>query len=286
MLRRLRAFAVTNGACVCVAVASDAFTRAWDDGARQLLGALCTTSLARIALFTTLLSLSARSKAPIRGQARKYGPSVEDEPALLAMAAMFGIGEAFETFAVYRNLLADYQFGLWSDMGLFGFAALFVVFIFKSFLYEVVFDFFHYITHRICHQVPQLYGIHKTHHKYLNPTPLSTFHQDPVDIVLTNVFPSVASVTLLRSVFGVTFDPLEYSLLLSYKTFIEIAGHAGVETSATSFPQCAALPKALGIELRTNDHDLHHSRVKCNYSKRFTLWDKVFGTFSVEKVAE
>lgn len=38
------------------------------------------------------------------------------------------------------------------------------------------------------------------------------------------------------------------------------------------------LPRLFNFQLKVEeDHDLH-----CNYSKRFTLWDKVFGTF-VEK---
>jgi sterol desaturase/sphingolipid hydroxylase (fatty acid hydroxylase superfamily) len=39
------------------------------------------------------------------------------------------------------------------------------------------------------------------------------------------------------------------------------------------------LPKWLNIELYCEDHDIHHSVNNCNYSKRFSLWDKVFGTF-------
>jgi sterol desaturase/sphingolipid hydroxylase (fatty acid hydroxylase superfamily) len=38
------------------------------------------------------------------------------------------------------------------------------------------------------------------------------------------------------------------------------------------------LPRALGIELHVYDHDTHHARGMCNYSKRLILWDVVFGT--------
>ena len=46
----------------------------------------------------------------------------------------------------------------------------------------------------------------------------------------------------------------------------------------SSFPQCIWLPRLFNIELYTEDHDLHHSRNNCNYSKRFSLWDKIFKT--------
>jgi sterol desaturase/sphingolipid hydroxylase (fatty acid hydroxylase superfamily) len=34
-----------------------------------------------------------------------------------------------------------------------------------------------------------------------------------------------------------------------------------------------------GFALVTADHDLHHTQSKYNYSKRFILWDRVFGTY-------
>lgn len=61
--------------------------------------------------------------------------------------------------------------------------------------------------------------------------------------------------------------------------FIEISGHIGKRMHPTSsFSQFIWLPKFFNIELYTEDHDLHHSHNNCNYSKRFSLWDKVFGT--------
>ena len=33
------------------------------------------------------------------------------------------------------------------------------------------------------------------------------------------------------------------------------------------------------MELYVEDHDLHHLKGNCNFSKRFSLWDRVFGTF-------
>ncbi len=72
----------------------------------------------------------------------------------------------------------------------------------------------------------------------------------------------------------------EFYLITVYKIFIEIAGHTGKISKPTcSFPQFIWLPKMLNIELYSEDHSLHHSKINCNYSKRFSLWDKIFGTF-------
>jgi sterol desaturase/sphingolipid hydroxylase (fatty acid hydroxylase superfamily) len=46
-----------------------------------------------------------------------------------------------------------------------------------------------------------------------------------------------------------------------------------------SFSQCVWIPRAFNISLYTEDHTLHHSNNNCNYSKRFSLWDKAFGTY-------
>jgi sterol desaturase/sphingolipid hydroxylase (fatty acid hydroxylase superfamily) len=75
-----------------------------------------------------------------------------------------------------------------------------------------------------------------------------------------------------------------FELLWAYKVWVEVAGHTGVDAPrATSFPQCVWLPRALGCALRTAEHEQHHLSPGCNFSKRFTLWDRVFGTYSPAK---
>uniref|UniRef100_A0A6S8A6P0 Fatty acid hydroxylase domain-containing protein n=1 Tax=Aplanochytrium stocchinoi TaxID=215587 RepID=A0A6S8A6P0_9STRA len=155
---------------------------------------------------------------------------------------------------------------------------MFLVFVVKSFIVEVVFDFFHYWVHRFFHENKILYRlVHKDHHKFLHPTPMSTFSAHPVETLLSNTIPFFLALSLAP----VRLSQLELHVFLAYKSFVEIAGHAGIETNSTSFPQGNVIPKILNIEMRTNDHDNHHTRVHqpCNYAKRFTLWDKVFGTY-------
>lgn len=154
-------------------------------------------------------------------------------------------------------------------------------FIPKSFIFELMFDFFHYITHRIVHSVPYLYkSLHKTHHKFRFPTCITAYYQDPLDLLLTNCLPFV-----LTSYF-VPLSYYEFILYIIYKSFLEIVGHCGKETGSSCFTQFFWLPKFFGIELTVRDHDLHHTKNNCNYAKRFSLWDKIFGTYhnDIEKV--
>jgi sterol desaturase/sphingolipid hydroxylase (fatty acid hydroxylase superfamily) len=152
-----------------------------------------------------------------------------------------------------------------------------------SFGFEVIFDFFHYITHYTLHKFPYLYKhSHKKHHKFQYPSAITTFYQDPADILFTNVMPVSGTVYIMTRFLDMSF--YTFSLITMYKTYVEIYGHTGKALKNTSsFPQCIWLPRALGIQLRVDDHDAHHSKNTCNYAKRFSLWDKVFNTYNTHK---
>ena len=144
-----------------------------------------------------------------------------------------------------------------------------------SFLFEICFDFFHYFSHRLLHNKYLYKYLHKTHHTFKHPSAIITFYQHPLDLVLTNSMPTIFTLYLCPKM-----SYYQFHLIIIYKTFIEISGHCGREMYPTSsFTQCIWLPRIFGIELYTEDHDLHHSKNNCNYAKRFSLWDKIFGTY-------
>ena len=148
-------------------------------------------------------------------------------------------------------------------------------FIFISFAYEIIFDFFHYFSHLYLHKIPFLYrNFHKIHHKWQFPTCKLTFYNHPMDFI-TNSIPTL--ITLY--VFPVDLTHFQYELIHTYKTLLEIGGHSGKVLNANSFTQMIWLPKLFNVHLRVEDHDLHHSLNNCNYAKRFILWDRVFGTY-------
>lgn len=160
------------------------------------------------------------------------------------------------------------------------FLGTFLTFIPISFAVEIVFDFFHYWAHRFMHTVSALYSFHKTHHSIHGLSGIVTFYQTPIDYGLTNYIPFTASLLLVKYVFQVEYTLLMYCLIVMYKEFIEIAGHVHIiESNTVSFPQCIWLPLFFGIELKQKIHNDHHLYLTCNYAKRFSLWDKVFGTY-------
>lgn len=150
-----------------------------------------------------------------------------------------------------------------------------------SFMFEIIFDFFHYWSHRMMHQNKTLYQIiHKDHHRFNYPIPITTFFQHPIDLLISNSTPSFISFFIITRLFGFGITKFLFKLIMTYKIYIEIAGHCGKEMKTPSFPQFIWIPKLLHIELYTVNHDLHHSSNNCNYSKRFSIWDKAFGTYS------
>jgi len=148
-----------------------------------------------------------------------------------------------------------------------------IYFIPKSFLFELILDFFHYITHRSLHN-RYLRFIHSTHHKHLNPQFINSYYFNPLDVIITINIPMILSISILP------VSLFEFTLLSVYKQYTELAGHSGKRLSPCScFPQCIWLPRLLGIQLYSEDHYLHHRLNNYNFAKRFSLWDKLFGTY-------
>jgi sterol desaturase/sphingolipid hydroxylase (fatty acid hydroxylase superfamily) len=94
-------------------------------------------------------------------------------------------------------------------------------------------------------------------------------------MIITNALPTYFTMLILPP----KPSYFQFILISTYKVFIEISGHLGKKIKSGSFTQCIWIPKLLDMELKVDDHDRHHSLNNCNYSKRFSLYDKFFGTY-------
>lgn len=158
-----------------------------------------------------------------------------------------------------------------------------LLFIPYSFLFEIIFDFFHYVGHRTLHNKRFKFLGHEVHHKHQYPTIDSTVDQSISDVILTNVLPFFLALKIMNLLYPMSY--FVFNLMLCYKSFNEFSGHCGKKINSSSFAQCIWLPRLFGIELRIYDHDLHHSIGNCNYSKKFKLWDLVFDTYREKRIS-
>jgi methylsterol monooxygenase len=51
-----------------------------------------------------------------------------------------------------------------------------------------------------------------------------------------------------------------------------ISEHCGYDIPLNPF-------NLIPFSAETKHHDLHHSKIKCNYALYFTFWDRVFGYY-------
>lgn len=153
-----------------------------------------------------------------------------------------------------------------------------ITFIPKMFAFEIIFDLIHYWTHRCGHNRLIYKFVHKKHHNdHHNINILTTFNHSIVDLIFTNFIP-----VILTSYF-INLSEYQMIVFMIYKKIIETSGHMAVFSRSTSFMQCMWIPKILNIELSSYDHYQHHVYSNYNYGKRFSLWDKIFGTYKFNK---
>ena len=115
------------------------------------------------------------------------------------------------------------------------------------------------------------------HHEHTNNiSAFSTYQHNFFDYLFSNVLPMY-----LTSYIFPLYE-IQFFIFLIFKIVVEIAGHLGKIINSSSFIQCLWRPQLLGSELYARDHYIHHAEFKYNYSKRFKIWDKVFGTYKTD----
>ena len=147
-------------------------------------------------------------------------------------------------------------------------------------MYSIVLDFYFYWYHRLMHDLDGLWRYHRTHHLTKHPIPLLTlfadFEQEVFDII---VVPLASYFTMKAMGFPMNF--YDWWFCQSYVVFFELWGHSGLRIMNSVPTPFGPLLKYLGMEMNTEDHDLHHRkgwRSSYNYGKQSRVWDRLFGT--------
>lgn len=228
----------------------------------------------------TLINVMNNNKPQIT---ERISPSITSLKIMLNLVAVSLI-KGVAQYWISSTFLKSYKYSLFTHIPNIPtqYVLWFMLFMCRSFIFEVVFDFFHYWAHRSAHAIPNLYRlIHKQHHQYHEPTATTAFYMSPLDLILTHCVPLLLTVlTTAQISYFTRIRDMDFMIINGYLSYQEVGGHLGRWMSPTSsFAQCIWIPKWLDIELYTEDHDLHHSQIKYNYSKRFAIWDKLFGTY-------
>lgn len=131
----------------------------------------------------------------------------------------------------------------------------------------VVMDFAMYVLHRIAH-IPWLYPwLHRPHHEYVKPRPLTLFILNPLE--------NLSFGGLMLAVLAVyPFHAAAIGVFLSFNIASGIVGHLGVEPlpdwwARTPFVRCIT---------GSTFHARHHQDVAANFGFYTLVWDRLFGT--------
>jgi len=129
----------------------------------------------------------------------------------------------------------------------------------------LVITFTGYWAHRLMHQVPIFWHIHKIHHSAENLNAGAIYHMHFLELLLHTPMHMITVLLLgtnLVAPFGIIWK------------VIDVLGHANVRLDLGRLAYLVSTPQA---------HRIHHSieprHYNSNYGNTFMIWDHVFGTF-------
>ena len=132
-------------------------------------------------------------------------------------------------------------------------------------------DLLDYCYHTATHRIPFLWRFHLVHHCDSQVDVSTTIREHPVETIIRNSF-LLLCVYISGASFGVLF------LRQMMQTLANISSH-------TTIPLSHRSARILGLIFITpNLHQTHHHfklpYTNCNYGDVFSIWDRIFGTFS------
>lgn len=152
---------------------------------------------------------------------------------------------------------------LYLSVNAYGWAYLIISIIALIFIHDTWF----YWTHRMMHHKRLFPIMHKVHHLSHNPTPWASFSFHPLEaFVQAMIFP--------LAVMLIPIHPLAALIWLLYMTVMNVLGHLGFEVLPAGFVR----HWLFRWHNTSVHHNMHHSRVNCNYGLYFNIWDRLMGT--------
>ncbi|MGH9901599.1 MAG: sterol desaturase family protein [Pyrinomonadaceae bacterium] len=131
----------------------------------------------------------------------------------------------------------------------------------------LVMDFAMYVLHRVAHHARLFPLLHRAHHRFNNPRPLTLFVLNPAETL------SFGSLWLIL-ISCYSFSWLGMSVYLFLNVVFGTIGHLGVEPLPDSWQRT----RPLSYLSSSTFHAVHHNEISHNFGFYTLLWDKLFGT--------
>jgi sterol desaturase/sphingolipid hydroxylase (fatty acid hydroxylase superfamily) len=135
----------------------------------------------------------------------------------------------------------------------------------------LVLDLAAYWLHRAYHRISLLWRLHRIHHSDLDLDFSTTFRHHPCEVIV-----SMLVIYLVMSALAVT--PLQVIPYVIAVKMTQLLAHSNIRLDDR-------FEKLMNVLLVTpHTHQIHHSRwqpqTDSNFGEVFTLWDRLFGTYT------
>jgi sterol desaturase/sphingolipid hydroxylase (fatty acid hydroxylase superfamily) len=153
-----------------------------------------------------------------------------------------------------------------------------------AFLLWLPTDFATYWVHRIYHRWDVIWPLHAVHHSAEVMTPVTTYRQHPLAMLLTTLAQS-AIVGIVQGLLIGTLGPgTEIAMIAGINAFFVVA-NAGLAALHHSHVWLSYGPTLEHLFISPAQHQIHHSRDPAHHDRNFgnslALWDWMFGTLYV-----
>jgi len=153
--------------------------------------------------------------------------------------------------------------------------------IWRAPLFDVGLDLGFYTFHRTCHKNRQLYRwIHAEHHTDVAKEYGQLVAHETYSISTIEALSILSSYLIGFELIGIVmpYSLFDMAYLVSWAHTVELLGHTELSWSPNGHPM-RIIAEWCRLELKGAEHTMHHQKPLSNFSKRLTLFDKIFGTY-------
>lgn len=156
-------------------------------------------------------------------------------------------------------------------------------------VFWVASEFGYYWAHRAYHTIGVIWPLHAVHHSAAVLTPLTTYRQHPLGILISAAFQSIVIGAILGIVFGTLVPEAGFAEVAQLNAFV-VLGNLTIANFHHSHIWISFGPVIERVFISPAQHQVHHSTNPAHYNKNYgnflAIWDWMFGTLYLTKKDE